>query len=202
MDKTRTGSPKNVQSDMELIVEKESNKLEEHLNAEIVGVENTLQTDVGVIPNMDFISNISYSNLNLNIMDEINSEILIPKPVSFAKLFNIQIREIDKALIKFGQHMNERVNLLEAINVAIIPQTQREDVRKGKEAREVKLASSREQEQGLSREPTQSASQKICTSTSKKPCTRGRVKYQARAKTMENNTTGKIIYAKDSMMFI
>ena len=89
MDKTGTGTPKNVQSDMELTVEKESNKLEEHLNAEIVGVENTLQTDVGVIPNMDFISNISYSNLNLNIMDEINSEILIPKPVSFAKLFNI-----------------------------------------------------------------------------------------------------------------
>ena len=89
MDKTGTGSPKNVQSDMELTVEKESNKLEEHLNAEIVGVESTLQTDVGVIPNMDFISNISYSNLNLNIMDEINSEILIPKPVSFAKLFNI-----------------------------------------------------------------------------------------------------------------
>ena len=77
-----------------------------------------------------------------------------------------------------------------------------QDVRKGKEAREVKLASSREQKQGLSREPTQSASQKICTSTSKKPCTKGRVKYQARAKTVENNTTGKIIYAKDSMMFI
>ena len=88
--------------------------------------------------------------------------------------------------------------MLEAINVAIIPQTQREDVRKGKEARKVKLASSREQEQGLSREPTQSASQ----STSKKPCTRGRVIHQARAKTVENNTTGKIIYAKDSMMFI
>ena len=202
MDKTGIGSLENVQSDMELTVEKDSNKLEEHLNAKVVGVENTLQTDVGVIPNMDFISNVSYSNLNLNIVDEINSEILIPKPVSSAELFNIQIREIDEALTKFGQHTDERVNSLKAINVAIIPQTQREDVRKGKEAREVKLATSREQEQGVSREPAQFASQKICTSTSKKPCTKGRVKHQARAKTVENDTTRKIIYAKDSVMII
>lgn len=122
VDNLGMGSLENVQSDMELIVEEESNKWEEHLNAEIVGVENTLQTDATVIPNKKSISNDPYPNLNPNLMKKnINYEILLPKTVSFVELLGIQIREIDEALYKFGQHTDEKVNVVEAINVDLIP---------------------------------------------------------------------------------
>ncbi|KAF3960341.1 hypothetical protein CMV_014936 [Castanea mollissima] len=128
---------------MELTVEEENNKWEEHLNAETVGVENTLQTDAAVIPNGNSISNDSFPNLNSNLMEKnINSGVFLPKTVSSAELFDIQIREIDEALFKFGQHTDEKVNAMEAINVDIIPQTQRGEARKGKEAREAGLAQS------------------------------------------------------------
>lgn len=122
VDNLGMGSLENVQSDMELIVEEESNKWEEHLNAETVGVENTLQTDATVIPNKKSISNDPYPNLNPNLMKKnINYEILLPKTISFVELLGIQIREIDEALYKFGQHTDEKVNAVEAINADLIP---------------------------------------------------------------------------------
>ena len=85
-----TESSKNLQSDMEISVEERSNKCWDPLNAEIVGLENTLQTDTALISNEKSISNEScpYSN-QLIRENNINSEILFPKSVSSAKLFEI-----------------------------------------------------------------------------------------------------------------
>ena len=119
-----TESLENLQFDMEVSVEERSNKCRESLNAETVGLVNTLQMDAALISNEKSISNEScpYSNQIIG-ENNINSEILFPKSVSFAELFEIQIKEIDEALFKFGKHTEGEINIQEAINADIIPQS-------------------------------------------------------------------------------
>lgn len=51
--------------------------------------------------------------------ENINSEILLPKSISSTELFDIQIREINKALIKFGKQTDGEIKAKEASNAEI-----------------------------------------------------------------------------------
>nr|POF19365.1 hypothetical protein CFP56_57168 [Quercus suber] len=104
------GSPENIQSDMKVTVEEGSNKCRKPLNAEIIpGEEN------------------------------INSKILLPKSISAAELFDIQIKEINEALIKFGKQMDGEIKAKEASNAEITPQNQCDEAKEGSGARETKI---------------------------------------------------------------
>ena len=99
-----TGSLENIQSDMKIMVEKGNNKCREPLNVETVSMGKTLQTEAVFTPNGKSISNESRPNSNQIPSEEnINSEILLPKSISSVELFDIQIREINEALIKLGK---------------------------------------------------------------------------------------------------
>ena len=191
------GSSENIQSDMEVSVKEGSNKCMEPLNAENICMEKTLQTEAALIPNGKSISNKSYPNSNqIPRENNINSEILLPKSVSSIELFDIQIKEIDEAIFKFGKHTDGELSAKEAINADFTPQNQCDEAMEGSEAREVGLAQARGQLQGSGRVHAQSLQQRINTATPKRTYTRGGRKYQVRARVVKNNKTEKLVCGK------
>uniref|UniRef100_A0A7N2LFY6 Phorbol-ester/DAG-type domain-containing protein n=1 Tax=Quercus lobata TaxID=97700 RepID=A0A7N2LFY6_QUELO len=142
----RASSLEKIQSDMKVMVEEGSNKCREPLNAETVSIGKTLQTEAVFTPNRTSVSN----------EENINSEILLPKSISFAELFVIQIREINEALIKFGKQTDGEIKAKEASNVEITPQNQCDEAKEGSGALEVGLVQARGQLQGYCRVHAQS----------------------------------------------
>ena len=168
-ENSRMRSSENLQSDMEVSLEEGRNKCRESLNAETVGLEKTLQTNAAFISNGKSILNESCLNSNQIIGENnINSKILLPKTVKSAELFDIQIKEIDEALYKFGKHTDGEINAQEAINADFTPHNQFDEVREGSGTCEVGLAHAHEQLQGSSRAHAQPVQQKLNTTTTKK----------------------------------
>jgi len=117
----------------------------------------TLQTEAVFTPYRKSISNESGPNLNQIPSEEnINSEILLPKSISSAELFDIQIREINEALIKFEKQTDGEIKAKEASNVEITPQNQCDEAKEGSGAREVGLVQACGQLQGSGHVHTQS----------------------------------------------
>ena len=129
-----------------IMVEKGNNKCREPLNVETVSMGKTLQTEAVFTPNGKTVSSESGPNLNQMPGEEnINSEILLPKSTLSTKLFDIQIREINEALIKFGKQTDGEIKAKEASNAEITPQNQCDEAKEGSEAREVGLVQARGQ---------------------------------------------------------
>ena len=190
-------SSENSESNMEVTLEERRNKFRESINAETVGLENTLQTDAAFISNRKSISHESCPYLNqITGENNINSEILFPKTVSKAELVEIQIKEIDEALVKFGKHTEGEINTQETINADITSQSQCEDEGNGSGTRETGLAHAREQLKGSVCAPAQSVQQNFNTTTSKKIGTRGGRKLQVRARVEKKYNAEKIIGGK------
>ena len=190
-------SSKNSQSDREVTLEEGRNKFRESINVEIVGLEDALQTDTAFISNGKSISHEScpYSN-QISRKNNINSKSLFPKLVSSAELFEIQIKEIDKALFKFGKHTEGEINTQETINADISAQSQCEDEGNGSGTRETGPTHAREQLKGSVYAPAQSVQQNFNTTTSKKIGTRGGRKLQVHARVEKKNNAEKIIGGK------
>ena len=129
-------------------------------------------------------------------MNNINSEILIPKPVSSAELFEIQIKEIDEALFKFGKHTAGEINKIETINANISGQSQCKDEGKGSGTREIGPELAREKLKGSVGAPAQPVQQNFNTATPKKISTRGGRKLQIQARVEKKNIAEKIVGGK------
>ena len=68
-------------------------------------LENTLPQDIDSFPSRDSISNGSTPNLSpINLMVLSTAETSFPTLVRSVELFEIQIREIDEDMIKYGQN--------------------------------------------------------------------------------------------------
>ena len=193
VDSSGTGSSENIQSDMEVTVEEGSNECRDPLNAETVCMWKTLQTKVAFTPNGKSVSNESRPNSNQIPGEEnINSEILLPKSISSTELFDIQIREIDEALIKFGKHTDGEINAKAVSNAEITPQNQCDKAKEGSGAHEVGLAQARGQLQGSGGVHAQFVQQITNIATPKKTYTRGGRKYQACARVVKKKWGMKI----------
>ena len=96
----------------------------EPLNNKNVGMEEALHSNLETQLNSDTISTIS-PPINAPIFEEVNigAEILTPNLVTTAKLFDIQIREIDEALMKYGNNSELRQTPTATINEEIHFQT-------------------------------------------------------------------------------
>nr|POF12383.1 hypothetical protein CFP56_52675 [Quercus suber] len=166
MGSPRAGSSENFQSDMKVTVEEVSNKCREPLHAETVSMGKMLQREAVFTPKGTLVSNESVPNSNKIPSDEnINSEILFPKSISSAELFDIQIKEINEALIKFGKQTDGEIKAKEASNAEITPQNQCDEAKEGSGAREVGLVQAHGQIQGSGRVHAQSVQQKINTTS-------------------------------------
>ncbi|KAK7824158.1 hypothetical protein CFP56_034682 [Quercus suber] len=120
----RAGSLENIQLDMKVTVEEGSNKCREPLNAETVSMGKTkFERDRYYFPNQS----------------------------RAAELFDIQIKEINEALIKFGKQTDGEIRAKEASNAEITPQNQCDEAKEGSEACEVGLVQARGQLQGSGR---------------------------------------------------
>ena len=172
-------SSENSQSDREVTLEGRRNKFKETINVETVGLEDTLQTDSALMLNGKSVSNVScpYSN-QISGENNINSEILFPKPVSSAELFEIQIKEIDEALFKFGKHTAGEINTIETINANISAQSQCKDEGKGSGTLEIGPAHAREKLKGSVGAPAQPVQQNFNTTTPKKRVPEGAGNYR------------------------
>ena len=97
----------------------------EPLNNKNVGMEEVLHSNLETQLNSDTISTIS-PPINAPIFEEVNigAETLTPNSVTTAKLFDIQIREIDEALMKYGNNSESRQTPTATINEEIHFQTQ------------------------------------------------------------------------------
>ena len=190
-------SSKNSKSDREVTLEERRNKFRESINVETVGLEDALQTDTAFISNGKSISHEScpYSN-QIYGENNINSEILFPKSISSAELFEIQIKEIDEALFKFGKHTEGEINTQVTINVDISAQSQCEDEGNGSGTRETGPAHACEQLKGSVCAPAQLVQQNFNITTSKKIGTRGGRKLQVCARVEKKNNAEKIIGGK------
>ena len=190
-------SSENSQSDREVTLEGRSNKFKETINVETVGLEDTLQTDSALMSNGKSVSNVScpYSN-QISGENNINLEILFPKPVSSAKLFEIQIKEIDEALFKFGKHTAGEINTIETINANISTQSQCKDEGKRSGTREIGPAQAREKLKGSVGAPAQPVQQNFNTTTPKKIGTRGGRKLQVHARVEKKKIAEKIVGGK------
>ena len=159
-----------------------------------MSIGKTLQTEAVFTPNGKSVSNESRPNSNQILGEEnINSEILLPKSTSSAELFDIQIREINMALIKFGNQTDGEIKAKEASNAEITPQNQCDEAKEGSGAHEVGLVQARGQLQGFGRVHTQFVQQKINTASPKKTYTRGGRKYQACARMVKKNGATKLV---------
>ena len=190
------GSSENIQLDMKVMVEEGSNKCGEPLNSETMSMGKTLQTEAIFTPNGKSVSNESGPNSNQIPSEEnINSEILLPKSILSVELFDIQIREINEALIKFGKQMDGEIKAKEASNVEIT-QNQCDEAKEGSGAREVGLVQAHGQLQGSGHVHAQSVQHKINTTSLKKTYTRGGRKYQACARVVKKNGATKLVCGK------
>ena len=142
-------------------------------------MEDTLLTDSALMSNGKSVSNVScpYSN-QISEENNINTEILFPKTVSSAELFEIQIKEIDEALFKFGKHTAGEVNKIETINANISAQNQCKDEGKGSGTREIGPELAREKFKGPIGAHAQPVQQNFNTASPKKMSTRGGRKIQ------------------------
>lgn len=97
----------------------------EPLNNKNVGMEEVLHSNLETQLNSDTISTIS-PPINAPIFKEVNigAETLTPNSVTTTKLFDIQIREIDEALMKYGNNSELRQTPTATINEEIHFQTQ------------------------------------------------------------------------------
>lgn len=97
----------------------------EPLNNKNMGMEKALHSNLETQLNSYTISTIS-PPINAPIFEEVNigAETLTPNSVTTAKLFDIQIREIDEALMKYGNNSELRQTPTATINEEIHFQTQ------------------------------------------------------------------------------
>lgn len=97
----------------------------ELLNNKNMGMEKALHSNLETQLNSYTISTIS-PPINAPIFEEVNigAETLTPNSVTTAKLFDIQIREIDEALMKYGNNSELRQTPTATINEEIHFQTQ------------------------------------------------------------------------------
>ena len=97
----------------------------EPLNDKNMGMEKALHSNLETQLNSYTISTIS-PPINAPIFEEVNigAETLTPNSVTTAKLFDIQIREIDEALMKYGNNSESRQTPTATINEEIHFQTQ------------------------------------------------------------------------------
>ena len=97
----------------------------EPLNNKNMGMEKALHSNLETQLNSYTISTIS-PPINAPIFKEVNigAETLTPNSVTTAKLFDIQIREIDEALMKYGNNSELRQTPTATINEEIHFQTQ------------------------------------------------------------------------------
>ena len=84
-----------------------------------------MQSDRDTQPNPNSISSKS-PPINAPNFDEVNKELenLIPNSVTMIELFDIQIREIDEALMTYGNNSDVRETPTSAINRVTHPPTQ------------------------------------------------------------------------------
>ena len=96
----------------------------EPLNNKNMGMEKALHSNLETQLNSYTISTIS-PPINAPIFEEVNigAETLTPNSVTTAKLFDIQIREIDEALMKYGNNSELRQTPTSTINEEIHFQT-------------------------------------------------------------------------------
>nr|POE70874.1 hypothetical protein CFP56_79348 [Quercus suber] len=125
----------------------------------------------------------------------INLEISLPKSITSAELFDIQIKEVNEALIKFGKQTDGEIKAKEASNAKITPQNQCDKAR-GSRAREGGSVQPCGQLQGFGRVHAQSVQQKINTTSPKKTYIRGGRKYQVCARVVEKNGATKLVCGK------
>nr|POE96696.1 hypothetical protein CFP56_32696 [Quercus suber] len=119
------GSLENIQSNMKVTVEEGSNKCREPLNDKTVIMGKTLQTEAVFNPyGMSVLNELGLNPDQIPGEENINSEILLPKSITSVELFDIQIKEINEALIKFGKQMDGEIKAKEASNAKITPQNQ------------------------------------------------------------------------------
>lgn len=97
----------------------------EPLNNKNVGVEEALHSNLETQLNSDTISTIS-PPINALIFKEVNigDETLTPNLVTTLELFDIQIREIDEALMKYENNSELKQTPIATINEEIRFQTQ------------------------------------------------------------------------------
>nr|POF11908.1 hypothetical protein CFP56_13756 [Quercus suber] len=151
-------------------------------NSDTNKLENTLPQDIDSFPNRDSISNGSIANLSsINSVVLSTAETSFPTSVTSAELFEIQIREIDEDMIKYGQNTGVMVKPFSAISEKINPRVQSESILEGGKSREGSKQVTREPQAENTRGSILKGSPKINPTSNNKPSVTRKIKKQNRA---------------------